>query len=266
MFTVRNSGVIEDARGLNNETWQVSWAGGKVNELNQGISGIPMPPYSGYLRWTIGQVQICGDDYSSAEGRKKKWWPFHAMYPNINILYAVLVNNVKFGVEDSYKYALSDEDVVYTSSINMNAEKSMTDIMLKVCNSYAPNMAPGKGDLFGLLGMLPIAASEESFERNGRRSNLERLLVGSYHSNHTGVFKRFVALIAWPDPFVGKKCKYGRYSRGPRAGEWIIPGNGEARYWVRGLKVDFRGGTSELDCVEISEDNRDIDDITARKG
>jgi hypothetical protein len=267
MFTVRNSREIEGTKGLNNGTYQVSWANGALDEINQGISGIEMPPNAGYLRWTIGQVQVCGQYYQG----DWTWMTFSEWYKYIGRigepyeLWGVLINNVKFGVEDSYKYALSDEDVVYTSSINMNAEKSMTDIMLKVCNSYAPNMAPGKGDLFQ-FGFFPMTAAGKSFVRKGRTANLERLLVGSYHSNHTGLFKRFVASIAWPDPFVGKKCKYGRYSRGPRAGEWIIPGNGEAWYWVRGLKVDFRGGTSELDCVEISEDNRDIDDITARKG
>jgi hypothetical protein len=263
LFTTRTAEKVQNSR-VNNRTLNISPAAGKVVQRGEGFT-VPLPPNDGYLRWTVRWMDIC-DDYYHREtwpGRWRLYGEFNSGWPKPHYdrdLFAILINDVRMETEDGARYELSDEDVVHTSHINIEAESAMEDVTLKVCTSYEPGMAIGNGDLFaktmdGIL--MPITASSNAFSRLLAASNLEKLLVRSYHSNFTGQFIRFGVESQYALPAMGCRCRYGQYTRGEHKGDWVF---GDEKTWflVRGQVWDCRRGRSTLECVQVSYDNKNI--------
>jgi hypothetical protein len=265
LFTVRNSIVVEDSQGFCNNAYHLSEATGKLEDYGKGIAIKTPTEYVGHLRWTIREMDICQDDYWSASSRKKIWMDYFVAddWSATQDLYGIFINNVSLSTSDVTGQPLIEDDVVYTSRININAESAMEEVTLKVCNSYEAGMAIGNGDLLNAVTEKPIKGSENYFVRKVGYtwvfSNLEKLLIRSYHSNFTGRFIRFEVETQYALPCAGMVCQYGRYTQGAKKGEWIF-GDFDTWFLIVGQEWDVKSGKSRLVCVQVSRDNKSIID------
>jgi hypothetical protein len=281
LFTAHGAADIEESKKMNNMAMNIEAAADINGNLGSGLI-VPMPQKSGHLRWTLKRLLVC----ANVKVRGKRWdnnqwylyggydimtgewmWGWKAPIYGAGFPYdlnAILINDVTINTEDGYKYELSDEDYVHTSYINMNAENAMEDVTVKVCNSYEDGMAIGHGDLFyvkneGKLQPIPrkAAAFSRGWQLTPPQASLEELLVRTYHSNFTGKFVRFEVESQYALPCAGLRCQYGQYSKGAHVGEWVI-GDADTWFFICGQQWDCKAGTSKLDCVQISTDNKDL--------